>query len=456
MRLGNAGLGLWVGGAVAATLALAGCSSGGEDLSPPKIASVVAERDVVDGKAKLTSTIIVKFDRDWELADTNLPFPSLFEIKAPQADGSTKRILMRTAERSETNSRLVTLTVNDLVPEGATLLMQKKAFDRKASGTISQEIASDLDEASVVLASQALVVGNDVFYDAPVTAPVTDADRDAAVQRGLLEAHMRARPGGGSESLGAALAVFDGIPAAVVPSPKLRAAIAGLTGTFAEPAITSLMTSDNCTSRPVAKVAFEVPEGNEALVARVTFLRGARVIAVNPFAEGERFEYLMPILAHEAVHCDTEDGIAEEIAATAFDGFLYLQLLAVDPELAAARTRVARELNIDAVAMINSGQRYPESIGILPSPGVDAVLPLTNNASKSFAELVANAYRGLPNAPTPAETVATAYTSLLAAAIGVELKNPFDLAYLDELLSLAVDGGVFANAIVAFDLVPEG
>lgn len=89
---------------------------------------------------------------------------------------------MRTAERSETNSRLVTLTVNDLVPEGATLLMQKKAFDRKASGTISQEIASDLDEASVVLASQALVVGNDVFYDAPVTAPVTDADRDAAVQ----------------------------------------------------------------------------------------------------------------------------------------------------------------------------------------------------------------------------------------------------------------------------------
>ena len=48
MRLGNAGLGVWVGGAVAATLALAGCSSGGEDLSPPKIASVVAERDVVD------------------------------------------------------------------------------------------------------------------------------------------------------------------------------------------------------------------------------------------------------------------------------------------------------------------------------------------------------------------------------------------------------------------------
>ena len=40
MRLGNAGLGLWVGGAVAATLALAGCSSGGEDLSPPKISSL--------------------------------------------------------------------------------------------------------------------------------------------------------------------------------------------------------------------------------------------------------------------------------------------------------------------------------------------------------------------------------------------------------------------------------
>jgi hypothetical protein len=457
MGVRTSGIGPWIGGvALAFAFGAAACSSGDEETPPPQIASAVAERDVVDGKAKLTSTIEVTFDRDWELAETTLPLASLFEIKAGQADGSTKRILIRTAERSAANTRLVTLTVNDLIPDGATLTIEKKAFAQKAAGTISEAIESELDEASVLLASKALVVTSESFYDEPVTAPVTDADRDAASQRSLLETHFKSRPGAGSESLAAALAVYDGINTETVPSPKLRAAIAALTGTFAEPAITSLLTSDNCTSRPAAKIAFQVPSGNDELVARVTFARGARVVSVNPFAEGERFEHLMPILAHEAIHCDDEDGIVEEVAATAFDGFLYLQLVAVDPELAQARTRVARELNIDAVALINSGQRYPESIGVLPSPGVTAVLPMTSSTAGSFAEFVANAYRSVPNVPSPAENVATAYASILARAAGMETESPFDLVYLDELLSRAVDPGVFANAILAFELTPEG
>src|SRR5690606_25202829 len=103
----TSGIGLWIGGvAVAIALGAAGCSSGEEEAPPPRIASAVAVRDVVDGKAKLTSTIEVTFDRYWELAETNLPLASLFEIKAAQADGSTKRILIRTAERSATNTRL--------------------------------------------------------------------------------------------------------------------------------------------------------------------------------------------------------------------------------------------------------------------------------------------------------------------------------------------------------------
>ena len=445
--------GLWVAAALALHLAVA-CSSGSDGATPPKISSAVAERDIVDDRALLSTTIKLTFDRDWELADTNLPFASLFELTVPRADGRTKRVLVRTAERSATNSRTVTITVNELVPEGSKLTLQRKAFDRKASGTIEIEVESDLDAALVLLASTAMVVTRESFYQDPATAPVIEADRDPAAMRSLLEEHVLLR-GSGAEVAREALATYDAIPVEIIPSPKLRAALAALTGTFAQPAITSILTSDNCTNRPAASVLFQLPPQNPDLIARVTYTRGgARVISVNPFAEGERIEHLMPILAHEAIHCDQKDGIFEEVAATAFDGFLYLQLVAADAQLAAANTRVARELNIDAVALINSGQRYPESIGILQSPGVTAVLPLTNSQARSFAELVAFAYKTITETTSPSESVAQAYASILAEFAGMELGEAFDVRYLDELISRAVDPGVLAAAIEAFQLTP--
>jgi len=444
-------MGVWV---FAAAIAAA-CSSNSAEVTPPKISSAEAQRDVVDGKAQLTSTIRVMFDRDWELADTNLPFASHFELTVPRADGTKQRVLVKTAERSETNKRIVTLVVDTLIPDGAVLSVERKAFDRKATGSIEGRVESDLDEALVVLASEAMAVAKESFYADPTTAPVGDNDRDPAAMRIALEDHLagRSAPAGVREK---AMAVFDTMSPSVVPSPKLRAALAALTGTFAEAAIPSLLTSDNCTSRPAARIVFQEPPGNAELVARVTFERGARVVSVNTFAEGERIEHLMPILAHEAIHCDREDGIFEEVAATAFDGFLYLQLVTVFPELADVNTRVARELNIDAVAMVNSGQRYPESAGILPSPGVQAVLPLTNSPARSFAEFVALAYDTITEATSPAESVAKAYVDILAEGTGMEAGDPFDLRYLDELISRAVDPGILAAAIVAFELTPEG
>ena len=186
----------------------------------------------------------------------------------------------------------------------------------------------------------------------------------------------------------------------------------------------------------------------------MTYRQGARVISVNTFAEGERIEHLMPILAHEAVHCDREDSIYEEVAATAFDGFLYLQLIAVAPELADVKTKVARELNIDAVAMVNSGARYPESIGVLQSIGVEQALPLTNSPARSFGDVVAIAYRSLSQTTSPAESTASAYAAILAEASGMQSGDPFDMPYLDELISRSVDPGVLAAAIEAFQLAP--
>jgi hypothetical protein len=440
-----------------AGLLIAGCSSGGETGGPlPGISRAEAERDVEDGRALLSSTVTVRFDRGFELAESRVPLASHFELDIPLATGGSHRALVASAERREGDPRAIVLKVDEVVPAGATLRVAKRAFQEEAEGEVEATIEGDLDPVLALLASTALQVWDPDFFDPPAVATVAEADRDAASQRALLEAHLDQRQATGAIRE-AALDAFDTMPAEVVTSPKLRAALAALTGTFAEPAIDAFLTGQNCTGAAAARIAFEVPPGDSELVARVTYTaNGARVVSINPFAEGERFEQLMPILAHEAVHCDQRDSLAEEVAATAFDGFLYLNLVVVDPSLAAARTRVARELNVDAIALINSGARFPESIGVLQSAGVAAVLPGTTVGYRSFAEFIVAAYPQVDAGTSPPETTAVRYAETLARGSGTDAGDPFDLRYLDELLGRAMEAWVLAEAIRAFELAPAG
>ncbi len=434
---------------------LVACSSGSDQLAPPRISSAVATRDVVNGDATLVSTVKVTFDREFKLAPGDLPFASNFELTVPLAEGGASRVLVRTAEVAAGSGRVVTLKVNSLLPEDAVLKVRRSAFQAKATGTIDAKIESPLDKTMVLLASKALTSTSEAFLGDTETAPVTPADRDVVAMRQVLERHLQQRQVD-PQTLQDALQLYDLIPPEIVPSPKLRAALAALTGTFAEPAIASLLSANNCTRRPANRIAFQEPPGYPKLIARVTYVgNGARVVSVNPYAEGERIEHLMPILAHEAIHCDQQDSLVEELAATAFDGFLYLELVAADDSLAQARTRVARELNIDAIALINSGARVPESVGILPSPGVKTVLPGTNATAGSFAEFIVQAYDTIGQASSPTEALAATYATILAEVAGMPPGDAFDVRYLDELLGRAMNGRVFLTAIVAFGLAPE-
>ncbi len=435
-------------------LLLVACAQGDEGGPPPGISSAVAERDVVDGRATLRSMVTVKFDRPFEPAASRVPLASHFEFDVPLAVGGSRRVLVAKAERPGDNGREIVLRVDSLIPDGATLKVARRAFDAKATGEMEVTVEGDLNPTLVLLASTELQVSDPTFYDAPVIAGTTDADRDATAQREALEFHLNQRQVDPQTYLDA-LAIYDAMPVDIVTSPKLRAALAALTGTFAEPALESLLTGENCTGLPAARIAFETPPGGPELIARVTYLgTGARVISVNPFAEGERIEHLMPILAHEAVHCDGLDGRAEELAATAFDGLLYLNLVAAEPELARTKTRVARELNIDAVALINSGGLLPESIGVLPSPGVTRILPGTNSAHGSFAEFIVAAYPQIDLATSPTEPLAQVYADILAQTAGMEQGDPFSIRYLDELLGRAIHPAVLVAAIQAFGLAP--
>ena len=437
---------------------LAGCDGGNSVTAPPEIKEAKATRDVVDGAAQLKTTITVLFDRDFSLVSSSVKLESRFELQVPDVpvQQGTKRVFVQSAERSSDNPRLVTLHINSLVPTGTTLSVARASFQSNMAGAATADVASDLTQLAAFLASHPLQPGKPAVVDPGVQAPVTAEDRDPTAVRNALGALLDRR-GASSASRQAVLDRYDSIPPAAVPSPKLRAALAALAGTFAQPALDSLFTNNNCTGQPVALIAFQPPPGNPALLGQSTRQAdGRRVISINPVLEGERIEDLMSMVAHEAIHCDNFDGRYEEIAATAFDSFLYLGVLVTDPSLATAGTLLSREFNIDAIALINSGRRYPESVGVLPSVGTTQVLPGTASPAAAFADYVAASYPEIQQNDSPEEPLARAYSDALAAIAGIPPGPPFNLTFLDQLLGAAMDPNILAADIGILGLVPAG
>jgi hypothetical protein len=104
--------------------------------------------------------------------------------------------------------------------------------------------------------------------------------------------------------------------------------------------------------------------------------------------------------------------------------------------------------------MINSGRRYPESLGVLASDGVVQVLPGSNSTNRSFADQIANAYDLDSSDNARPEILADVYTSILAESVGFEAGQPFDLVYLDQLISLQFTELDLAAVAIALTLEP--
>ncbi len=438
-------------------LMLAACGGGSSDSRLPGVASAKATRDLVDGAPGLSSTIVVRFDRPLEFAPRKVPLASLFELSVGDATDDSapaRRVLIDDATTEKGEDRVVTLFVKRLVPEGAELRVARRAFQAGAEGDITAMIESDLAPLQALLASVELGLTRQETIAGSRTPTLQPADRDPAAVRELLRAHLQQR--GSPEAINtAALARYDAMSVALVPAPKARAALAALTGTFAEPAIDWLLTTANCTGKPVRRILFEPSPDNPELFAQVTHeADGRRSIWISPDLEGERIERLMALVAHEAVHCDREASKLEEVVATAFDTYLYILLLSINPAIVGDGTPLTKDFNVDAIAMINSGRALPESVGVLPSPGVRQAIPGTTSPHGSFAELVAAAYAGVPDRSAE-EPLAQAYAARIAGQAGVEVGPPFTLRYLDELLARALDPRILTAAIQALELSPE-
>ncbi len=430
------------------------CGGGSGSADPPNISSAEAERDAVDGAPGLTSSVRVRFDRPLKFAPRKVPLESLFELAVADENGDQQRVFVDSAETSA-NGREVVLHIKRLVPGGATVKVVTRAFVEKAEGEITAEVTSDVSPLQSLLASAVLIPDDVSIIQVTVTPPITAADRDPVAVRAALAGHL-SRRGVSATTAARALARYDAISPEIVPSPKARAALAALTGTFADPAIDFLLTSQNCTGRPVASIAFEPPPGDPDLLGQVTHLPdGRRKVSLNPATEGESIDHLMPILAHEAIHCDQEGSILEEVVATAFDSFLYLTLVASSPEIVGAGTILARDLNADAIAMINSGRALPESVGLLQSPSKDPFFPPGRSGAQSFADFIAAAYGNI-EVTSATEPLAQRYADIIADATGQPRDDVFDIRYLDTLLGLALDPAALIAVIQAFRLVPVG
>lgn len=443
---------------IAVALLLGAC--GGDDASntPPRVSQAVSMRDEIEeGAPGTSSTVTLTLARGIELPNDEVPLESAFEVEVPDPldPETTNRVFPSLARQSEDDHRIFELSFDVIIPDGSQLLIAGRLFGGGEDDGLEADIQGDVSPIQALLASTALAPTDAVILDAGEFTAATDTDRDRGAQRAALEQHLAER-GSTPELTELALQRFDAMPEDIIPSPKLRAALSALTGTFADAAIEDLLTDNNCSERPVALVAFQDPPDAPDLFARVTHAEdGGRIISFSPRLEGEPLELLVPIIAHEAVHCDEDGSVTEEVVATAFDTLLYIQLLTVKPDLALHGSPLSKDLNVDAIAMINSGRSLPESIGILQSPAVRYAVPNTNAQSSSFGELVASAYAGAPSS-SPVEPLAGIYLDGFAQLLGAPPGDPYDLEYVDAIFGRVLDPEVLIAAIAALGLAPEG
>lgn len=430
------------------------CSSAPADGPLPAIASASATREVTDGAARLTTVVDVRLDRTFAYAPRTLPLASLIEFAVPVPGGGERRVLVDRAEPAPDDPLVIRVTVKALIPAGAEVRLARKIFHRNEAGDIRALVESDLTALLAVLAAGPLIPA-----DASLLAPGTAAeprpeDRDPAAQRSALDASLQRR-GVTPEVRTRALADYDSMPADVVPAPKLRAAIAAFSGTWAEPMVAAVLSGGGCSRRPIASVRYQPPPEGGVAFSRVTGVTGGkRAILLHPALEAERFELSMPFLIKEAIRCDRLSGRFEDIGVAAFQTYFYLGLLATSPDLAHSTSTATRDLNLAAIAMVNSGRRLPESVGVLQSEGVAQVLPGSTSPHSSFAALIAAGVPPQGNAESPDEELAQSFVAALAAAAEMPPGSAFNLRYLDELLSRAIDPPAYLAALKALTLAP--
>ena len=237
-------------------------------------------------------------------------------------------------------------------------------------------------------------------YDHPAWADVTPPHNpelpmpSEAETRDQLQAFLEQRFPCAPDRVADALAVY-GDPEArqKFPDPTLRAALAALTGTVGEPAITFLLYRT-----PVALVNFgiyvqpEVGFPGRVAGAGVSPDR-TRFIVIDRRYRFVPFGAFSALLVHEALHTGDDDDIAglpEEALATAVEALVYMEMLLTDPTLAALPDELTRSNNNPiAVARLTSGPNGTDRISLFVPDSDASIDPLSLEPLTEFYEYYA-------------------------------------------------------------------
>jgi hypothetical protein len=215
-----------------------------------------------------------------------------------------------------------------------------------ATGAVASPDPAVLLEAGPAALADETLVGPPYYPEAEAFAPAADARRSAGELLGDVQRLVGVRDP--ALAVTAAQLLVDDEVRARIPALELRAALASLLGTLAEPAIGWLVRAG-----PFDRIVFGDPPG-DVIARSVSTPDGGQRIVVDRAFRFERPALLSVLLAHEAFHADGEAGDLEELVATAFQALVQLEQLVADPTLAGERTALGQATNAWAVIRLNS------------------------------------------------------------------------------------------------------
>jgi hypothetical protein len=186
-------------------------------------------------------------------------------------------------------------------------------------------------------------------YGGSPLVPAEDAPTDEQSLKNQLKSLLERRFGLGNSRVNETLAIFDASEAkAIVPDPRLRAALVALNGTAEEPAIAGALDGTYSAVRFA-----DIPGTGKA---RAVFPKGdgQGEIQFNNKYQYEDFRLLASTMAHETFSGDPDNSEKEELVAESIDTLVYAKFLLESPELAHSGTELARRSNTELMARINT------------------------------------------------------------------------------------------------------
>ncbi|MGC4033333.1 MAG: hypothetical protein QM754_16700 [Tepidisphaeraceae bacterium] len=227
----------------------------------------------------------------------------------------------------------------------------------------------------------------DVFTSAPTPTTASTTPSSATIRANLVTFLNKKVSAGIITSAQASAAITNyydsSTVAAIIPNANLRAALASLVGTAAEPAIASYIGKTNVTGKQYTLVDFGTVSSGTP-VGETKLSPGGRLnLTINSAFAGEPFQVLSATLAHEALHQDAANNSGgdlpssqdEEIIANAVETIVYAQQLLVDGSIAGNGTKLVVRTNTRLLALLNSGD------GLFPYGGIKQDPALYSNGN---------------------------------------------------------------------------